>query len=208
MSSARARITRGTGRALLIDAALELIVARGLHAITLRAVADHAGVSLGSTTYHFTDRERLLEAALEWFAEDEIARCAAAVETWRAEPQTHEGLMAMMFDELKRSFAGPRSTVAQMELYVEASRNPRLSTAAQKCILAYQGLIGSTLELLGVDAVEAALRAERIVVYTDGLALQAAARGGENTLSDSAARALWTLATTTVDDTTSPDAGA
>ncbi|MCK5756594.1 MAG: TetR family transcriptional regulator [Mycobacterium sp.] len=56
---------RGTGRNLIIAATIDLIAERGLGAVRLRHVAERAGVSLGSTTYHFADRDKLLAVAID-----------------------------------------------------------------------------------------------------------------------------------------------
>ena len=64
---------------VLLDATLRLIGDRGLHAITLREVAGAAGLSLGSTTYHFADRDALLIAALSRFADSVTDQCDEAI---------------------------------------------------------------------------------------------------------------------------------
>jgi DNA-binding transcriptional regulator YbjK len=46
-------------------AALEVIARRGIAGLTHRAVAEQAEVPLGSTTYHYADRDALLLAAIE-----------------------------------------------------------------------------------------------------------------------------------------------
>lgn len=50
-------------RRRILDAAVELIGQGGPDSITHRAVAERAGIALGSTTYHFGSREELLRAA-------------------------------------------------------------------------------------------------------------------------------------------------
>lgn len=49
----------------------------GLHTITHRAVAAHAGVPLGSTTYYFRDLDDLLLAAVDAALEQSRQRIAA-----------------------------------------------------------------------------------------------------------------------------------
>lgn len=50
-------------RELIISAALRVIVDRGVHATTHRAIAEQAGVPLGSLTYYFDGLTQLIEQA-------------------------------------------------------------------------------------------------------------------------------------------------
>lgn len=49
-------------RQALIDCAAGLAVERGLHAVTVQAVADAAGVTKGGLFHHFPNKEKLIEA--------------------------------------------------------------------------------------------------------------------------------------------------
>ncbi|MGH9006294.1 MAG: helix-turn-helix domain-containing protein, partial [Acidimicrobiales bacterium] len=49
------------GRRQLLEAALRLIAERGLHAATVRAVADEAGVTPGLVVHHFRTKDQLAE---------------------------------------------------------------------------------------------------------------------------------------------------
>jgi AcrR family transcriptional regulator len=64
----------------ILDAAENLIIARGVAAMTLEAVAREAGVSKGGLLYHFASREAWLEALLgrlAGFIAQEFAACVA-----------------------------------------------------------------------------------------------------------------------------------
>jgi AcrR family transcriptional regulator len=54
-------------RRRILDAAIELIGEGGPERITHRSVAGRAGVSLGTTTYHFASREELIRAAFHHY---------------------------------------------------------------------------------------------------------------------------------------------
>jgi AcrR family transcriptional regulator len=65
----------------ILDAAENLIIARGVAALTLEAAAREAGVSKGGLLYHFASKEALLEALLgrlAAFIAQEFAACVAA----------------------------------------------------------------------------------------------------------------------------------
>src|SRR3954454_3763968 len=64
-------------RESIVAATVEIAAHDGVAAVTHRAVAQRAGVSLSSTTWHFATKADILEAALRWTAEREIARIAA-----------------------------------------------------------------------------------------------------------------------------------
>jgi AcrR family transcriptional regulator len=55
--------SRPQGAQRLVDAALQVIAEQGLPAATLRAVAEAAGLSLGSTTYFFRSKAEIIHAA-------------------------------------------------------------------------------------------------------------------------------------------------
>lgn len=57
-----ARAARGTVRARLLDAALELLAEREAETLTLDAIRAAAGVSAGALYHHFRDRRALLGA--------------------------------------------------------------------------------------------------------------------------------------------------
>lgn len=84
-------------RALLTDAFVRVAVRRGLHAVTLRAVAAEAGVSLRLVQYWFGDRAHLVAAALERLEGQSHRRWAArlAALPQPVEPRAHvEALLA------------------------------------------------------------------------------------------------------------------
>ena len=67
-------------RESIVEATVEIAAREGVAAVTHRAVAKRAGVSLSSTTWHFATKADILEAALRWTAEHEVARIAAIAE--------------------------------------------------------------------------------------------------------------------------------
>ncbi|PZU00729.1 MAG: hypothetical protein DI630_14110 [Gordonia sp. (in: high G+C Gram-positive bacteria)] len=178
-----------------MSATLQLIGERGLHGFSLRDVADRVHMSVGSTTYHFTDRDQLLLATLEQFSHSVVQRCETVVARWAESQASGEQLLESMLDELTSLFADTSASLAQLELYVAASRHPGLATAAGNCITAYCRLIEHALTAAGVDPAAAATRAPRIVCYLDGLTLQSAATATPMALPDHAKTTLWILAT-------------
>ena len=64
-------------RESIVEATVAIAAREGVAAVTHRAVAKQAGVSLSSTTWHFATKADILEAALRWTADHEVARIAA-----------------------------------------------------------------------------------------------------------------------------------
>ncbi|MCB1690100.1 MAG: TetR family transcriptional regulator [Halioglobus sp.] len=54
-------------RIKMLDAALDIMIEEGIRAVRHRAVAKRAGVSLGSTTYHFGNIEDIIISAFEYW---------------------------------------------------------------------------------------------------------------------------------------------
>ncbi len=76
--SAEAGGGRGETRDRLLDAAAEVVLARGALGLTLEAVAKAAGVSKGGLLYHFASKEALLRAMVNRLVEATEARIAAS----------------------------------------------------------------------------------------------------------------------------------
>jgi AcrR family transcriptional regulator len=63
-----------TSRAAILGAALDLFQERGYEATTMRAIADRAGVSLGSSYHYFPSKEHLV---LEFYRHTHVLHAAA-----------------------------------------------------------------------------------------------------------------------------------
>ncbi len=162
---------RGRAREDILRAALRLIGERGLHAVTHREVAAAAGVSPGSTTYHFATLDELLTAALELFVQDEVTRLkAAAAALQGAEPVDPELVIEAMAAQLDLTLASPAEQVAQFELYLEATRSPALHEAAAECVRAYREVATAAIRAAGIANAEEL--APVALAITDGLLLQ------------------------------------
>ncbi|MET0698847.1 MAG: TetR family transcriptional regulator [Mycobacterium sp.] len=93
-------------RKAILDAAVELLLAGGMAAITHRAVADAAATPLGAIRYYFHTREALLLACLDSV---ESERDAAATDSVRTAMEwTHPPPVETTAALLVRSYMGPR----------------------------------------------------------------------------------------------------
>ena len=163
-------------RERILRATLGLIGEQGTGAVSNRQVASAAGVSLGTLTYHFSDRDELLRESLRLFVGEEVARLTEVHERLRAmrvggltvapDPELLRGLIRGALD----GAAGDDATVAQFELYLHATRDGDLHEAVAECRAAYEALAREGLALLGVP--EAEQLAPLIVATVEGTALR------------------------------------
>ena len=91
-------------RARILEAALGLLRGGGLEAMTMRMVADGAGISLGNLQYHFKTRAEVLDALAGGFLEDYMA--AVRVALGRADESDLEaGLLFLLTQEVDEDCA-------------------------------------------------------------------------------------------------------
>jgi DNA-binding transcriptional regulator YbjK len=183
----RTRQARGARRRdAILQAALHVIAEQGVAAVTHRAVAAEASVPLASTTYYFESLDELLEGALLMFVNAEAERLAAVAESLDGKELEPLEAARLFRAELEDS------SVAQFELYLEASRRPRLREVARRCLDLYEAAAESALRAAGAEHPEAYARP--FVALFDGYGLHRIA-GGDDQGFDNALMALWAAAT-------------
>ncbi|HVP03210.1 MAG TPA: TetR family transcriptional regulator [Solirubrobacteraceae bacterium] len=137
-------------RAAIVEATIRIIGRGGTAAVTHRAVAEEAGVSLSSTTYHFASKAEIVDAALRQVAANEIARVEAT--TTAALEHVHDIdslvdlLTAWLDDQLADEWLVVR---AGYELQLEAERSPELEAAHAEWGTKVQELSAHALERAG-----------------------------------------------------------
>jgi AcrR family transcriptional regulator len=172
---------RKTGRTMtadarerILNATLRLVGERGIGAVTNRAVATAAGVSLGSLTYHFPSQADLLRECLTRYVDLEIEQAAKLADGLAAEGATRAEAAA----EVERFIAGLPSRleqVATLELHLHASRDPAMRPAAIRSVAAYERLAAAVLTALAVP--DAERHAPTFVALLYGLAVRRLAIG-------------------------------
>ena len=160
-------------REQILEAALRLIGRGGRQAVTHRAVAEEAGVPLGSTTYYFDSRDDLLRQALEHVAASEVERYGARADELRAVKSPRE-LADRLIDELVAAAEDRIAYIAEYELWLEAGRRPELREAAQSWCDAEQRSVEVAMEALGSSDPHS--DASLVVAAIDGLGERVLAR--------------------------------
>jgi len=160
-------------REQILEATLRVIGRDGREAVTHRAVAEEAGVPLGSTTYYFDSRDDLLGQALEHVSAEEVERYARLGEDLRDVKSGHE-LADRLISELVAAAEDRVAYIAEYELWLEAGRRPDLREAAQNWCDAEQRAVAGALDELGSNDPRA--DASLVVAAIDGLGERVLAR--------------------------------
>jgi AcrR family transcriptional regulator len=166
--------TPDAARDRILQATLRLIGEQGVGAVTNRAVARAAGVSLGSLTYHFPSQADLLRESLNRFVDDEISRITGLLGRFRTSGLTPDELA----DEAQKAIAdfshGPEE-IANLELHLQAARDPQVRDAAERSISAYDRLATAVLTAMGIP--DAERHAPTVVALFYGLAIRRLSTG-------------------------------
>ena len=143
--------TRGTARDAILTATLRLVASKGVDAVTHRRVAELAGVSLGSTTHHFSGREELLREAFRHYLDGGNDLFDALFEA--AEQREDVSLRAVgdvFVSLIEREFADPSLVRAEYELLLFASKDDELSRVIVSWESRLAGALAAILERAGV----------------------------------------------------------
>ncbi len=144
----------------IVRAARELMGRDGLHTLNHRRIAEHAGVPLGSTTYHFRDLDELVLAAARLSMADGRERIGTWIDGLGPDPgQVCRALAEMTVEYVTRQRV---RTVLDYELYVADLR--RGSTQGEEWIGLLRAALRTRFDRLTADALTAAV---------DGFTLQA-----------------------------------
>ncbi len=143
------RDAAGSRRDQIVEATLRVIGARGADAVTHRAVAAEAGVSLALTTYYFDSKQALVAEALERVIERSIETVRRHTQApGPIEPeQLVERLTALTVAQLEDEGA---PLVAQYELMLEAARDESLRPLAERWSEAYDGSLVDLVRATGL----------------------------------------------------------
>lgn len=176
-TTANESTTASHTRERILRATLKLIGEHGIGAVSNRRIAAESEVALGSLTYHFPSQTQLLRDALLLYVHEEVGRLQAIAAELRAE----EPSAASAAVEVERIIArsGKRlEEVAELELHLQASRDPALQAASERCFAAYEEVAVAALESLGVPQPQR--HARTVVAVICGLGVRRLGSGRED----------------------------
>ncbi|HTT96155.1 MAG TPA: TetR family transcriptional regulator [Solirubrobacterales bacterium] len=175
-------------RERILRATLALLAEEGTAALSNRRIAAEAEVALGSLTYHFPSQASLLREALLLYVGEEVERLEAVAAHLRERDPSPEEVAADVQALIGRPNGGP-GPLAELELHLQAARDPELWEASSRCFAAYDGLAASALESLGVT--DPSRHAGAFVALVTGLGIRRLGTGAAD--SEAATVALLTL---------------
>ncbi len=164
-------------RERMLRATLKLIADGGVAAVTNRRVAAAAGVSLGSLTYHFASQAQLLRESLLLHVEEETARRRQIAQEL-AEEKPGVQQVAEAVERLVAVASEIPRQIAELELHLQAARDPELREASRRCFEAHEQIASAALSALGIP--EGERHAPAVVALMTGLAVRRLAGGGED----------------------------
>ncbi len=175
-------------RERILRSTLALLAEEGTAALSNRRIAAAAEVSLGSLTYHFPSQASLLRESLLLYVGEEVERLEAVAGALAERDPSAEEVVADVEALIGRPSGGP-GPLAELELHLQAARDPELNEASARCFAAYEGLAASALGSLGVADPER--HAPAFVALITGLGVRRLGTGAADT--EAVTTALLTL---------------
>lgn len=168
--SARGASRKGQERSeAILDAAEGLLVEAGHAALTLRGVAQRAGIRLGNLQYYFTTREELVRALLARVLERATARVEARMGTAGAPAEALDEAVETLLEEQR----DPTSYRLVYDLWALAAREPAIAVELQAFYARYTDAVAELLRKVApeLSRAEARARGELLVALLEGLSL-------------------------------------
>jgi AcrR family transcriptional regulator len=161
--------TAGDTRRRILKQTLVLIGEHGIGGLSNRRIASAAGVALGSLTYHFPSQTQLLREALLLFVGEETERLRAIAAELRSSQPTAR-MLAAEVQRIAEHSAGRLEQIAELELHLQAWRDPALRGASERCFSAYEDL--AHVALAALDVPDPERHAGTVVAVMYGLSLR------------------------------------
>lgn len=167
MSATKKTKDRSATREALLQAASQVLIAKGVESLTLDAVAQQAGVSKGGLLYHFPNKDALIAGMVEKFIQDFEAALQTEFDQDDAPNTPGQWLRAYIRATLRFS----KQTLALIaRLTAIATDSPSLFAAAEVYSQQWQ----QRIENSGIDPTKATI----VLLATDGLWLSEAFQVG------------------------------
>ncbi|MFD9162686.1 TetR/AcrR family transcriptional regulator [Streptomyces sp. NPDC059558] len=172
MSAAGGPTSKGRQRrTALLDAAERVLTGSGGSELTLRAVAEEAGVRLGHLQYYFPARSDLLSALLDRILASSLERVTAL--TALTDVHTHGTDREALLDAVLSDHDDPRLVMLFTEVWALAAHDEEAAAAVRAFYDQYVTHMAAFVRehAPGVSEAEAHHRAEVFVMLMEGSAL-------------------------------------
>jgi AcrR family transcriptional regulator len=171
---ARVRHSPDVRQALIVKAAQDVIVERGMRAASARNISEACGISPGLLTYHFPSMDDLLVAALRSASADFTRRLVSSTKHLES---ASERLEALLVGSLPITAEGRRNWILWIEYWARAAHHAELAELHSENYAAWRQMFQDVItegiesgEFCDVDAKAADLRT---VALLDGIGMQA-----------------------------------
>ena len=167
----RRRAAKDVRRRQLIEATIESIAKRGLGDTTLAHISQTAGLSQGIVNLHFTSKENLLNATLEFLRDEYELAWQSALARSADDPACQ--LSALLRADYQAGVAGTKKLAVWFAFWGEVKARPAYQRICQERVNAYTGALEKILVRLikqgRYDDLNVSLLAEGIMAMADGL---------------------------------------
>jgi DNA-binding transcriptional regulator YbjK len=155
----------------VMEATLRIIGRNGIDAVTIRAVAAEAGLSLGAITHHFASRDALVDGALHFALTREVGRLRALALSLQGKAFDVEAWIDQLVDWYLRELRDRGEIhIACYEAFLAAARNARHRAVVVEWFDTWQQSAELVLRVAGSS--EPRRHAELFVSTLVGLLLQ------------------------------------
>lgn len=154
-------------RTTILDAVTRVLAGRGLSGVTVRAVAEEAGVAVGLMNYHFDGKDSLIAATLERVGEQDGALVAPA--DHGADPVTH--LRSALRRVVDAPWLDPGYLGLRLQLWSLAPVDDRYADINHRAQVRYRNGLRQLIADACPDAADAELdrRAADVLVIQNGM---------------------------------------
>jgi AcrR family transcriptional regulator len=153
--------------------AAQVIADAGLDHASMREIASRMGITTGTITHHFRDREDLLRTTFE-------VTVSAARERASAQAADREGLdhlTGFLSEGLPMDEARRIESSVWLAFSMSATTNPQHALMCSRLYGEWEGAVSDVLGMLGLAHGNADDMARTLTAVTDGIALRAIASG-------------------------------
>jgi TetR/AcrR family transcriptional regulator, transcriptional repressor of bet genes len=139
-----AKVPEHERREQILHAAATVSAEVGLSGLTVRRVAEAAGISVGLVFFHYQTMDLLRDALLEWLLERVLRLELAEVRTRWHNPR--ERLLGLLEEELRAAQELRPEIVLLLEYWVESAQRAAIRQRLQRALEAYRAVFRTLAE--------------------------------------------------------------
>jgi AcrR family transcriptional regulator len=143
-----------TRAADILDAGVSVLIEHGYHNLSLRRVADEAGLRLGNLQHYFPSKDALVQAMLDRVIEAYLARFVRIQESGLDPEAEFRQIIDMVFRDLNTR----RTTVFFPELWSLANHDTVVAGHMERMYARYRDVLGASIARINPALDEAQVR--------------------------------------------------